>query len=227
MTDTRLASIAIPPGFKIVPVTAEDDAILRALERTWEKVRVQDDRIPNVVFEIAPGRESTCTSVGFDQVWPVIQLNLMRDGRKVTGAELLQTLLHQAAHALIYEPGKVRPSEGRYHPRAYRDAGVGLGLDVEASDPVTKAGDGWRQTALARGTLTRYRPEVDRLNRALDHWTATEQPKTERTGSRNGVMLMCSCLPPRKIRIRGNPENIDVSRIRCEICGELFAVSRA
>jgi len=66
---------------------------------------------------------------------------------------------------------------------------------------------------------------VDRLGRALTRWEPPSQPGEqvrEAGGSRNGVALVCSCTPPRKIRLRGNPETIDTSRIRCEICGELF-----
>lgn len=231
--------IEIPRGYRanLVAVTAEDDQILRALERTWEKIRTQDERIPAVVFEIGPGRESSCTSIGWDQVWPVISLNLLRDGRKITGAELLERLLHFAAHAIA---GPQMTSEGRYHPRSYRDAGVILGLDVKASDPETMAGDGWSQTSLAPGTGTTGRwPMIEPLDRALRNWEATEQPKTERADSRNGVVLACSCTPetlpdatswPRTIRLRGSlhPKRgkpVDVTGIFCKHCGQDFRLA--
>jgi hypothetical protein len=81
-----------------------------------------------------------------------------------------------------------------------------LGQDLRSAVPVAR---------------TRYRNELAALDRALTRWEPTDQVKAERS-SRNGVVLACSCRPPRKIRMRGNPENIDITRIRCEICGKLF-----
>lgn len=215
--------IEIPPGYRatLVAVSEQDAAVISALDKLWAKIREQDERIPaSMIFDLTPGRSSSCTSVGFDQPWPVIEINLKDpDGHTISAKDALAFLLHQASHAIA---GPQMTSEGRYHPRSFADAGVSLGLDVEASDPVTKAGDGWSLTSLARGALTRYRPEVDVLDRALRKWTPTEQPKAKRADSRNGVVLACLCVPPRKIRLRGDPAKIDVTRIKCEICGVNF-----
>jgi hypothetical protein len=153
--------------------------------------------------------------MGSDQ--PVIEINLRPGGRISTAAELLQTLLHQAAHPIA---GSVKASEGRYHHAEYRQAAAGLGLDAQPDST------GWGQTSLASGTRTRYRNELAALDRALAKWEPTDQVKTERS-SRNGVTLVCSCKPPRKIRIRGNPENVNIGDIRCEICEELFVPASA
>jgi len=223
---TDIADIHLPPGFKIIPVTAEDDAVLSALEGTWLQVRQQDARVPAAIFEIGPGRESSCISIGWDQRYPVIQVNLLRDGRKVKGAEMLERLLHQAAHAVIYEPGRVAPTSGRYHARVYKDAAEKLGLHAEPSNPVSLAGDGWSETTLARGTLTRYRAEVGRLDRALARWKATEQVKAEPPReSRGRELAECSCTPPRKIRVNRNV--FAKGGIRCEVCGEPFELASA
>jgi hypothetical protein len=212
-----------PLRFKIVAVTAEDDAVLHAIERAWARVREQEARIPAAVFEIGPGRDSSCNSVGWDQLYPVIQVNLMPGSRKAKGFQLLERLLHQAAHALTFEPGRPVSSEGRWHGQGYRMAAQSLGLVAEPiSDRSKVTGSGWSETSIARGTLTRYRPEIDALDRALARWEPTTVPKAERTNSRNGVVLACSCAPPRKIRLRGRPDSVNVSGIRCEICGKHF-----
>jgi len=212
-----------PRRLKIVPVTAEDDAVLRAIERAWAKVRVDHARVPAAVFEIGPGRESSCISVGWDQLYPVIQVNLMPDGRKAKGSQLLERLLHQAAHALTFEPGRPVSSEGRWHGQSFRAAAESLGLAAEpVSDRSKVTGSGWSETSLERGTVTYYRPEVDSLDRALARWEPNRVPKAERADSRNGVVLACSCAPPRKIRLRGSPDSVNVTGIRCEICGKHF-----
>jgi hypothetical protein len=111
--------------------------------------------------------------------------------------------------------GPVRSQEGRFHTAAYRDAAVSLGLQADR-DPT-----GYGPTSLAPGMKTRYRNELAALDRALARWEPTPQVRAERS-SRNGVVLACSCDPSRKVRMRGDPAWIDMSSIRCEICGKLF-----
>ncbi len=211
---------------RLVAMTTTDDAVVTTLEAVWAATRATNPGVPQVVFEIGPGRESTCSSIGWDQRYPVIQVNLMRGDRKTTSAELLERLLHWASHALVYEPGKVASSEGRYHGKGYKAAAEQLGLGVEASDPIGGAAEGWSVTKLARGTLSRYRPEVDRVSRALGRWEPTSQPKTqEPRQSRAQVMVQCSCAPPRKIRAA--QKSINKGGIRCEVCGERFVPAAA
>jgi hypothetical protein len=203
-------------------VTAQDDAVLAALERAWTAIRTQDDHIPAVAVEIGPGRGSSCISVGWDQRWPVVQVNLMRDDRKATGAEVLERLLHQGAHAITHDPDRpVTTTEGRWHSTAYREAADRLGLTANLTSS-TAAGTGWSATSLARGTLTRYRAEVSALDRALQRWEPTQQVKTRRD-SRNPAAATCSCVPPRKIRVQ--ERTLLLGDITCEICQKPFMLA--
>lgn len=215
-------------GCTLVPVSDLDLAVLRALSRAWGKIHDQDDHVPeSVVFDLTPGRSSSCVSVGWDQLNPVIELNLRpegQNGRNLTAAEALEFLLHQAAHSIA---GPVRSSEGRWHPAAYQKAAESIGLHAE-SDPT-----GYGATSLGPGARTRYRSELTALDRALAKWEPTEQVKSERA-SRNGVVLECSCTPetlpdatswPRKIRLRGNPEKINIGGIWCRICNSEFKLA--
>ena len=217
-----IASIVIPRGYTLVRVSAQDDAVLRAMEATWAKIREQDSKIPAAVFDLTPGRETACGSVGWDQRPPVLDFNLIRDGRTMTGAEMLERLLHHAGHAVIFEPGQVSATRGRYHTAAYRDAAIKLGLDVEPDRPERGAGDGFSKTSLAHGTLTGYRSEVGKLDRALSNWAPTGTPKTERTDKGNAKLAVCSCDPARKIRVW--PGVLSKGVIRCEICGQPFTI---
>jgi hypothetical protein len=205
------------PGIPIVIFVADSDMqIYTALSRAWDRIRTQAPDVPGVVFDLTPGRPSSCSSVGWRDSPSVVLVNLKQngnaDGPNVRGTELLAWLLHQAAHAIT---GPVRSQEGRFHTAAYRDAAVSLGLQADR-DPT-----GYGTTSLAPGTKSRYRNELAALDRALAKWEPTSQVKAERS-SRNGVVLACSCTPPRKVRMRGGPARIDASRIRCEICGDLF-----
>jgi hypothetical protein len=212
------------PRTTVIYVSAADDRVLQALETAWVKIQEQNPGIASPIFDLTPGREMYCASVSWDLARPIIEFNLMRDGRKVTGAYLLERLLHNAAHALIFEPGKVAPTSGRYHTVAYRDAAQRVGLDVEHNDPEGGAGDGWSETSLAKGTLSHYRNEARRLDRALAAWTPTETPKTSRSrATANADLALCSCQPPRRIRVRESA--LDKGPIVCSICGQPFVIS--
>lgn len=203
-----------------VPATPQDRAVLTAVDKTWAKIQEQwlasweknpTRAVPGVTFDLTPGRSSSCTSVGWD-LRPAVELNLAPDGRVVTGADVLTYLLHQAGHSVI-DPAAGQ--EGRAHSLAYRETAERLGLEV------AKDATGYGDTSLAPGTRSRYRAELDALDRALAKWAPAEVARGERS-ARNGVVLMCSCEPPRKIRLRGNPDTINVSGIRCEICQSEF-----
>lgn len=208
-------------GYRVVPVTAEDDRVLSALERFWSRLQQEDGQVPGAIIEIGPGRESSCLSVGWDQAHPVIQLNLIRDGRKATGRELAERLLHQAAHALSFDPSRPPATEGRWHGTAYVKAASALGLDARPKDNGKRvAGTGYSQTSLARGTASRYQVEIAALNSALRAWSPTEQPKTRRESSRNPVLLQCRCQPPRRMRMQAS--TLSKGPVVCSICSEPF-----
>jgi hypothetical protein len=130
----------------------------------------------------------------------------------------LAWLLHQAAHAIT---GPSTSAEGRYHNRDYRDAAELLGLDAAIPSGET-TGSGWSHTSLARGTLGRYRPEIDALDRALRSWRPTAQIKATRA-SRNLQAAVCTCSPPRRIRVSGR--NLAVGDIVCSVCCNPFALA--
>jgi hypothetical protein len=215
--------IEIPEGYraKLWPVTAADDRVLRALDQFWAGIRAQDDRVPAVLFEIGPGRETNCSAVGWDQPVAVLQLNMRRDDRNVTGREVAERLLHYAAHAIVFNPERPPGMAGRWHSTAFRDAASELGLTAVARDPDSPAsGTGWSETSLGRGTISRYRPEIDALDRALAGWEPTEQPKTKRRDY-NQRAAECAC--GRKIRVAET--TLALAPIVCGRCGQPFKLS--
>jgi hypothetical protein len=225
MTMIDFAEIAIPAGYRLVPIgTKEDENVLGALGQLWAKIRELNPSVGAAVFDLTPGREIACTNVSWDLASPIIEVNLRPGGKPRTGKDLLQVLLHAAAHSVSFDPGTVTGTHGRYHPRSYRAAALELGLDVEPNEPDGLAGNGFSETSLASGTLSRYRNEVGKLERALAKWEPTVTPKTGRTKT-NPELAVCSCTPPRRIRVW--PSALDLGVIRCEICGEPFQLVSA
>jgi hypothetical protein len=194
----------------IGPVVAKrDEQVARALGRLWERIRAADSRVPEITVDLTPSRSSSCSSVGWDSE-PVVGLNLQHHGENLSARQILGYLLHTAAHGAV---GTAGASEGRFHSEAYRDAAAALGLDVEFGG----RGIGWDKSSLARGTLTRYRAELDQLDRAMASW----EPVSIRKGSRGPVKMTCPCDPPRILRTSAG--TAAGPGIRCEACGELFA----
>ena len=195
----------------IGPVVAQrDEQVARALSRLWERIRAEDSRVPEITVDLTPSRRSSCSSVGWDG-GPVVELNLQRNGENLSGREILAYLLHTAAHGAV---GTAVASEGRFHSEAYREVASALGLEVEFGG----RGIGWDKTSLARGTVTRYRAELDQFDRAMKSW----EPASVRKGSRGPVKMVCSCDPPRILRTSAGAAA--GPGIRCEQCGKLFAV---
>lgn len=201
---------------RLLAVAETDLPVLRALESAWTRIRADDDLIPAVTFELQPGRSSGCGSVEWDTA-PVITLNL-RESRDGTGntlpaTEILATLLHQAGHAIAAAKGSASASEGRYHGVQFGEAASKLGLAV--SDQRIP-GIGYAPDGLAPGSAVRYRSELQALQKALDGW----EPEVVRRRDRSQTLYVCSCTPPRKLRMsKGVYERGPVT---CGICGQPF-----
>jgi hypothetical protein len=195
----------------VIRVADSDAPVMQAMLALWQRIRRSRPRIPGAVIELQPGRQSSCTSVDFDGP-AVIQVNLMNRGSKLTGRQIAEFLLHQAAHSLA---GPQTSQEGRYHGAGYRDAAEGIGLD--AGDYTTSGG--WSHTTLA---TDRYDSEISALDEALAVWQPTEQVKASRS-SRNLLPAQCSCDPPRKLRV--SESTLSKGEIRCSICGAPFAIT--
>ena len=131
-------------------------------------------------------------------------------------------MLHQAAHALSYQPGKRLPTGGYYHPAQFRDAAETLGLEAKPDDPVGGAGRGWSETSLARGTRTRYKAELSALNIALTRWTPAGEPAAP-YADRNNLVLTCQCDPPRKMRMSARVAAL--GPVTCGICEQPFTLA--
>jgi hypothetical protein len=193
-----------------------DLVVVEALSAAWTRIRREDERIPAVVIDIGPRRSSSCTSVGWaghssGSQLPVLCLNLRPAGTNLTGREAMAWLLHQAGHALA---GTGKSSEGRFHPEAYRQAAESLGLAVMRK---TSGGTGWSETSLPTSAVSRYKPQIQKLDRALTKWTPTEQVNDARD-SRNPDTALCSC--GRKIRIQRS--TLAVAPVICGRCNQEF-----
>jgi hypothetical protein len=129
--------------------------------------------------------------------------------------DVLGTLLHEAAHGLVYTRRISDTSrQGRYHHRRYATLAAELGLDVAHLDPI-----GWSATSVPEPTAARYIAVLAELAEALVLWRRAEQANPAGPGrSRNA--LACSCACGRRIRVAGSV--LELAPILCGGCAQPF-----
>lgn len=124
--------------------------------------------------------------------------------------DVLDTLLHEAAHALAQQRGiKDTSRQGRFHNKKFKALAEELGLVVEHSKSI-----GWSLTKLGDATQVLYKPEIAVLRKALK---AYRLPDPERETIKKTIRLECGC--------RGITVPIafhEAGDILCDLCHELF-----
>lgn len=128
-------------------------------------------------------------------------------------AQVLETLLHEAAHALCAARGvKDTSRQGRFHNAKYKAAAIEVGLSVEQGE------NGWNLTDLADGTVARYQEAHDILADALRGfvaWGERERPKARQSQ----IPGFCECGRV----IRASLACWEEAPIRCMECDQDFA----
>jgi hypothetical protein len=115
--------------------------LIEALTRVWSRIRVHHPGVPGVMLLAAPSqrgdlsvlghfaplrwRHKTRGDTGYHEV-VVVAEHLDR-----SAADIVETLIHEAAHALNFERKVHDCSRSQYHNRAFKAAAEELGLAVE------------------------------------------------------------------------------------------------
>jgi hypothetical protein len=214
-----------------VPTTAPT---LAALDTAWSAIRTHHPDIPPAVVTLGTSWDRT----GRNRAPADRGHQVALTGNRWTGegdAELPEltvtpaaletdadTLLHAAAHAIGDARGVTTTSrQGRYHNSKYAELAREVGLTVEQ----TPAG-GWSETTLGTGTNVRYATELRQLRELRDQLGERhEQPSAVATGRTSHwapVPAICGCTPARRIRV--SPTVFELGGIRCDVCGQRFAL---
>ncbi|MBI2373867.1 MAG: hypothetical protein HYV07_07710 [Deltaproteobacteria bacterium] len=216
-------------------------ALIGELSRFWFLVRLRHPDVPRVVLLPAPAGK------GHEQVlghFAALRWSARQEGSELLhevvvvaehlnrgAAEVIETLLHEAAHAMNFARGiKDCSATSQYHNRAFRNAANELGLLV------TKVPHyGFAQTSLSPGARERLAEEIERLDRVLLHRRSftssmpsdptsadsgeeeTESQGDEEQGSRNRKAI-CDCA----FIIRVSRKTMNETTIVCETCGSAF-----
>lgn len=204
--------------------------VLRALDATWRKIRKNHPDVPETVIALASGSMGAGESVWghwYEGRWTDDDANeraeLFVAGERLTygGVGVMETLLHEAAHAVARKRQITDTSRGgRYHNAKYARLANELGLSSEQTGTL-----GYSKTELTDESRKRYAREIDNLSKAITFARKTESRAiaTGRKSSNNGEAVTCTC--PRKIRV--SESTLDEGPITCGVCGDEFELREA
>jgi len=199
--------------------------MVAALEAAWSAIRARHAEVPAVVLLLGAGSIGSPVGslrLGYfaamrwhgqdEQQLPEVFIG--GEGLKRGPADVLGTLLHEAAHALAHVRGiKDTSRQGRWHNARFKTLAEELGIAV-TKDPR----NGWSPTSVTAETRQAYAEVLAELGAALRlHRTAefTDGPGTKKPGQ-----PACVCACGRRIRVAKSV--LAAGPILCGICGSEF-----
>jgi len=224
----------------------DDDYSLRlisALTALWNAIRGRHDSVPAVVLLPAPSPVRGMNVLGHfaplrwrgkrssdDRLHEVLVVAEHLD----RGAEdVLDTLLHEAAHAVNHERGVKDCSRSQYHNKSFRQTAEALGLTVRQvphyGHAHTTLPDETAQLyttglgALRDVLISRRRPIALAGSALTGGDTPTDDNETDGEEGPRSRHLKASCMCPFVIRLAR--KTLASTTVRCERCGEPFRVA--
>jgi hypothetical protein len=192
--------------------------LVQVLEETWLAIRRRHPQIPAVVIILASGTETRQPRWGHfaSARWYVesserAEVMISGEALRLTPAEVLAVILHEAAHALAFARGiKDTSRQGRYHNKQFKNCAEELGLIVVHDDR-----NGWSSSTLTHDTEHAYEGQLTALAEAMTLWRRSETtigPTTRR--NTNLIAAVCSC--GRSIRVAAS--TLAEAPITCQAC---------
>lgn len=222
-------------------MTSDDHSLrlISALTALWNAIRARHSQVPAVVLLPAPSLTRRMNVLGHfaplrwrvteDKSRPWLHEVVVVAEHLDRGAEdILETLLHESAHALNFVRGVADCSLSQYHNAHFQKAAEELGLEVQRVPNY-----GWSRTSLAQGTASRYQSALSELHAVLIHrhrslgllgttkGGSTSTPEDEGGPRSRHLKATCAC----PLVIRASRKTLGATTIRCETCGAPFRVS--
>ena len=191
------------------------------LEHTWQAIRSRHPQVPEAVLVVASGAEGKRLNLGHfaPHRWQVQgadrhEVLIGSEGLQRGPVDVLDTLLHEAAHGLAQARGVQDTSrQGRYHNRRYATLASELGLEVASVQPI-----GWSATTVPDTTAAAYAGQLEDLAAALVLWRRHEHRSGPGGRSRNLLAASCGC--GRRIRVAKT--TLVEAPILCGACDQHF-----
>lgn len=222
------AHVSTPGG----PISAP---MVAALEGAWAAIRARHLEVPAVVMVLGAGSIGSAGGLRLGHFAAMCwadpdQPTTEQDGEPgaavrlpevfVGGeglargpADVLGTLLHEAAHALAHVRGiKDTSRQGRWHNARFKALAEELGIEVTKDDRI-----GWSPTTIPAGTRDAYAEVIGELGRVLRLHRSVEIGGG-RAKKPSPPPCVCEC----GRRIRVSPTVLAAGPITCGVCGTDF-----
>jgi hypothetical protein len=229
-------------------------AVVMTLEKVWARIREDHPELPEVVIITGSGLLGGSKWGHFRaEGWKIREegaalkrheLFLAGEALAKGARQVLQTMLHEAAHTLAKVRGQQDTSrQGRWHNATFRKTAEEMGLEHRAS--TADKSHGFSFVTLTTETAERYADllaELDREIRLVCHlplWLGGETDEDDRGGEkitgkapevdgetkpRSGPLkATCRCEEP--IIIRLSQKVLDMGVVRCDDCENLFTAA--
>ncbi|MFF2731832.1 hypothetical protein ACFVS9_28475 [Streptomyces sp. NPDC058008] len=198
--------------------------LLKVLTDLWSHAQTKNPELPTVRIGII----TSAPPVSHEAIrWDDPEgraplLAISRDTLRSGHTEVLELVLHEAAHLLCWRRGLIDTvTRGVYHNARYLRAAKEVGLEWPAGATRTP-GRGFFNPRLAASTKEEYQSDLralaDVLPLVLPHLDLPD-PHRNRTPSR--MTLVCQCPEPRRFQI--SPSVAKQGPIVCGVCRADFA----
>jgi hypothetical protein len=213
--------------------------MVAALEEAWTAIRARHPEVPAVVMVLGAGSTGAASGglklghfaamrwadldqpAAGDGVGEAVRLPEVfvgGEGLARGPADVLGTLLHEAAHALAHVRGiKDTSRQGRWHNARFKALAEELGIEVTKDSRI-----GWSPTSIPAGTREAYAEAISQLGRALRLHRSVEITDGGRTKKPSPPPCVCEC----GRRIRVSPAVLVAGPITCGVCGTDFTPDR-
>ncbi|MFJ4851682.1 hypothetical protein [Streptomyces sp. NPDC088733] len=219
--------------------------IVGALEAAWSTIRTRHPEVPDVVVVTGSGKPTRGKYLKLGSHDPERWVDAAVARRRpqvfisgellaMGGHQVLQTMLHEAAHALAFARGRIKDtsaSGNRWHNRRFAKLAEELGLQPpQRAEPVL----GFSNCVLSDDTARSYATVIRRLDQAqlpfMDGKGASPREGEDETGAKpkkenptagKRVAAECGCEPPRRLQI--TPKLLQEGPVLCGLCEDPFA----
>lgn len=215
--------------------------LVAALARVWAAIRSRHPDMPGVMLLPAPNPHGNANVLGHFAAlrWSARQAKGIATVHEVvvvaehlnrSPEDIVETLLHEAAHAMNFQRGIKDCSSNQYHNQRFKAAAEELGLVVQQVPHY-----GFARTSLPPETAASYTEETAALAIALLHRRAIvlapATPPTPPTGGDDGgngedkdnskgrmIKAVCKC----GYIIRASRKVLSATTVSCSGCGGPF-----
>lgn len=203
--------------------------LISALDALWRAIRRHHPDTPDVILLPAPSIHGRRAVLGHfaplrwqtrkDDTTLIHEVVVVAEYLDRSPTDVLETLLHEAAHAVNFQRGIRDCSASQYHNRKFKAAAEELGLCVTQVKHY-----GFALTELGDGAAERYADQVDQLTQVLAHrrLMRVNTPTGKGTASTSRhLRAQCSC----GFIIRVSRKTASSTIIVCMVCGEPFRLA--